>query len=241
MRKKLIYGLCTLFMMACLVACGSDKEATYGGYKSDDFKKSVEESFNSLNSKSNDQLLSDINTCLQYGDEISAAYLSDFVEVREEIGQFNEFKDFELTKSGKTLTATLTANYTNRDVRVIWVFNVNKIDEGPTAANVEIVYTLGEIMKTAALNTIMGIAIVFIMLIVMCVIIAQFKRINDIQKKLENKNADVSTDSAVSTVTTASVTASDDLELIAVIAAAIAASTGASTDSFVVRSIKKRH
>ena len=34
--------------------------------------------------------------------------------------------------------------------------------------------------------------------------------------------------------------ATDDMELVAVITAAIAASTGASTDSFVVRSIKRR-
>jgi hypothetical protein len=33
----------------------------------------------------------------------------------------------------------------------------------------------------------------------------------------------------------------DDLELVAVITAAIAASTGASTDDFVVRSIKRRY
>ena len=42
------------------------------------------------------------------------------------------------------------------------------------------------------------------------------------------------------TETSDDVNVTDDLELIAVISAAIAASTGSSTDSFVVRSIKRR-
>lgn len=103
---------------------------------------------------------------------------------------------------------------------------------------------LGEKMTTAALNTVIGICTVFAVLIIIIGVISLFRFIPVIQDKLTKKKNAVqeSADSAATQiVTTEEVTdASDDLELVAVIAAAIAASEGAaSTDGFVVRSIRK--
>ncbi len=109
---------------------------------------------------------------------------------------------------------------------------------------VEAVQTLGEKMTNAALNTLMGMGVVFAVLILISLIIYGFK----IFPYLENKkkaNAIAETPAAAPVPTPAPVAepvvqAQDDLELAAVIAAAIAASTGTSTDDFVVRSIKRR-
>ena len=107
--------------------------------------------------------------------------------------------------------------------------------------NAEPVYTLAETMKKAALNTVMGILIVFVMLVVMSAVIKCFEVIPKIEKKLKESKETAENVKPVATSPVASSNnETDDLQLVAVIAAAIAASTGASTDSFVVRSIKKR-
>ena len=99
----------------------------------------------------------------------------------------------------------------------------------------------GEVIQTALLNTVMSIAIVFLALLLISRIIALFVYINKFETKMKAKNA------APATAPTPEPEPepeeeelADDLELVAVIAAAIAASEGAaSTDGFVVRSIRK--
>jgi len=107
--------------------------------------------------------------------------------------------------------------------------------------------TIGDLMTKAALNTLIGMGTVFVVLVLICLIISCFAFIPKIQAAFskKNKKEDVKTtgiDNAMNQIATQeeSVDASDDLELVAVIAAAIAASEGAaSADGFVVRSIRK--
>ena len=102
---------------------------------------------------------------------------------------------------------------------------------------------LGSKMTTAALNTVIGMGTVFAVLIIIIGVISLFRFIPIIQDKLTKKNAvKESADSTATQIVQAEevTDVSDDLELVAVIAAAIAASEGAaSTDGFVVRSIRK--
>ncbi|MBQ1194517.1 MAG: OadG family protein, partial [Lachnospiraceae bacterium] len=68
-----------------------------------------------------------------------------------------------------------------------------------------------------------------------------FKFIPKIQEKLSNRNksnAEIAVDNAISQIEENEELV-DDLELVAVITAAIAAASGASSDGFVVRSIRK--
>ena len=105
--------------------------------------------------------------------------------------------------------------------------------------------TLAENMKQAGANTLMGMGTVFAVLIFMSLIISCFKLIPVISEKLSKKETKkVKTNDSIPQETkqvTEEVTDTvSDTELIAVIAAAIAASEQKSTDSFVVRSIKRR-
>ena len=105
--------------------------------------------------------------------------------------------------------------------------------------------TMGELMKKAALNTLIGMGTVFTVLILISLIIAAFGIIPKIQDKMTKKNSvvQIGVDNGVEQITVREEIAdqADDLELVAVIAAAIAASEGAaSTDGFVVRSIRRR-
>ena len=95
--------------------------------------------------------------------------------------------------------------------------------------------SLGEKMADAAGNTLMGMGTVFLVLIFISLLISCFKFIPQIMDKLSKKSEVVE---EISETVTAN--EEDDSELIAVIAAAIAASEQTSTDSFVVRSIRRR-
>lgn len=102
---------------------------------------------------------------------------------------------------------------------------------------------LGQIFKKAGMNTLIGMGTVFIMLIFISILIWLLgfvpKMFNG-EKKEQVKAAEaVVTAPVVEQIVTKEAAGTDDKELVAVIAAAIAAATGTSTDSFVVRSIRK--
>ncbi len=113
-----------------------------------------------------------------------------------------------------------------------------------TSISTNAIYSFGENMEKAALNTLLGMGTVFVVLILISMIISAFGLIPKIQAKLSQKNKDAAAKTAAVDNTIAQIIEqeelSDDLELVAVIAAAIAASEGASsTDGFVVRSIRR--
>ena len=101
------------------------------------------------------------------------------------------------------------------------------------------VYTLGEKMSKAALNTVMGLAVVFIMLIFISLIIYCFKFIHEAEERAAAKKKASEPAPAPAPVVEETVEEEDDLELVAVIAAAIAASEGTDPNGLVVRSIKR--
>ena len=105
------------------------------------------------------------------------------------------------------------------------------------------VSTMGDLMTKAALNTLIGMGTVFAVLILISLIISCFGVIPKMQAKMAKKPAQAVVESAPvqSAVQEEVPDETDDLELVAVIAAAVAACQGAaSTDGFVVRSIRRR-
>lgn len=99
---------------------------------------------------------------------------------------------------------------------------------------------LGSVMANAGVNTLLGMGTVFTVLILIMCVIYSFNLFNGSSKKpakVEEKKTGV--DNAVAQIA-ANEEVSDDTELVAVIAAAIAAYEGsASTDGYVVRSIRR--
>lgn len=164
----------------------------------------------------------------------------------EELGQFTGYQEEVILKEDKNgYKVTVTLLYSVRDVNMNIAYdknlNITDITFSP-------VYTMGEAMTKAALNTLLGMGSVFSVLVLIMIIIYLFGIIPKIQKasadkkakkaaaKAENKAADTNAN-VVETETEELV---DDYELVAVISAAIAAYEGSgSTDGFVVRSIRK--
>ena len=97
-------------------------------------------------------------------------------------------------------------------------------------------------MEKAALNTLMGMGTVFVVLILISLISYCFRFIAVIQNKAagKGKKNEAEAGAVVEQIGQREEQLTDDLELVAVISAAVAASTGASADSFVVRSIRRR-
>ena len=88
----------------------------------------------------------------------------------------------------------------------------------------------------------MGMGTVFAVLILIALLISSFNLIPKIQAAFakKDKKVEAAADNAVAQIVENEAVQEDDLELIAVIAAAIAASEGAaSTDGYVVRSIRR--
>lgn len=237
MKKKIFLIATICLCMLGLAACSQTDptKADYNGHTYDELKdinQGMVQSLVSLTEEDKAYLLSGAGGT----DEMIVDLINSWDEVTGEYGSFVEFGDFTVTKSGKTLTAEQTIQLTDRQAILTYVYTYYNMEvEGITF---DAVYSLGETMGKAGLNTIMGILIVFAVLILISLIISGFKVFSKIEKKPENPAKDA--ESAVVTQIAQREEQTDDTELIAVIAAAIAAAEGTSTDGFVVRSIRRR-
>lgn len=107
----------------------------------------------------------------------------------------------------------------------------------------EEIKTMGQKMAKAGLNTLMGMGLVFVLLIVISLLISAFAVFGKLEKKKEQPKKEAA--DAVPVAAPAPVAEEelvDDTELVAVITAAIMASMGdeAPADGLVVRSIRRR-
>lgn len=251
MKKKIsILGL-VLILIFSLAGCGSSNEEVeydqaameyYADAIIQELSVMTEDDINNLKSMSDYEL----NYRLMASQYPIAA--DDFLTMldawtagQEDCGAYIEFGEYtmETSSSGATLTATLTGE--ERTGEMSFAFDENMNMESIT---VNADYSIGEILKKAGLNTILGMGTVFVVLIFISFIISLFKYIPAIQEKFSKKGkvqaSAPAPAPAAPAVAPAVEAVSDDSELIAVIAAAIAASEGTSTDGFIVRSIKRR-
>ncbi len=231
--------------MLFLTACGGTKQEDADKLE---LKVNVQTAciklMDSLNSMSGDDLLSAYAYYQNLAEtdesaELNLNLLGDYIENRTELGEFVQYGEFTLDEAGKTLTATLPAEYEYGTLNLVYVMNKNT--NTVTAINVNRVLSLGETMKKAGMNTLMGIGIVFLILVLISLLIYCFKFISVIENKLkgEEEKKPVPFEKELKEEITEDTQEEDYGELVAVIAAAVAASTGMSTDDFVVRSINR--
>ena len=240
MKKKISLLLCLIFTVLTMAACGGDptKEDYYGTTYSD-LENLAVTNVEQLSAYSTEELAMVLSSV---SDELTAKLVEGWMVTTAELGQYQGLDELVVAKANKTVTVDQYVNYPGRQVVVSFVLNYDYESEQLviTDVGVDIVYTLGEKMEKAALNTLMGMGTVFGVLILISLIIYCFRFIGDLQnigKKKQTTEA-VVTNNVPEVAEVAPLT--DDLELVAVITAAIAASQGTSTDSFVVRSIHRR-
>lgn len=154
---------------------------------------------------------------------------------------------YEVEENGKNVIVTLKAAYEKRTVDFQFVYEKEPrnayVDQTLPFKLAEFTatpeYTLGEKMKKAGSNTLMGMGTVFIVLIFISLVISQFDKLSKIGTKKEAKGTEKAASKTVAAATSSNLT--DDKQLVAVITAAIMAANGnsGSGDKLVVRSIKK--
>ena len=198
-----------------------------------------------------DNLVESINAVVQAGmeeqyagDEVLAAAFASWKAAQEDMGSYQAImEDHEVEISEKSTIISVMVDGSIRDAQVEIILDKN-LELTSVTTNVQ--YSFGELMQKALLNTVIGMGTVFVVLILISVIISAFVLIPKIQSAFSRKGKEVQEEKREPVVSAAPATAeaeedlTDDLELVAVIAAAIAASEGAaSTDGFVVRSIRR--
>lgn len=174
-------------------------------------------------------------------DAVSASAFSSWDSAQEDIGEFVEILEENAQINDDGFIVNLKIKGTIHDANIEIIFDDEML---LTSMSTNVVYSFGELMAKAAMNTLLGMGTVFVVLILISLIISCFTFIPKIQasftKKPQQPQQPVAAPAPVA-VAAVEEEEADDLELVAVIAAAIAASQGAaSTDGFVVRSIRKR-
>ncbi|MGN1157840.1 MAG: OadG family transporter subunit [Agathobacter sp.] len=249
MKKKIALFLSVLSVVMMLGACGAEDptKVDYNGVTYDELKEESTKSAVILKDLSAEEIEKQIVSMKEnYGDEasLSISLCEKWLAAMEESGKFVEMDEnsFVISKAGKTLTTDVTLKFENRDVIFQLVYNYHNMEL--TGITIEPVYTFGEKMTKAALNTVICMSIVFVVLIFISLLISCFKIFPYLEAKKKEKAAKtLKTNDAPKVAQPETVVTpqqEDDTELVAVIAAAIAAYEGTSTSDFVVRSIRRR-
>lgn len=218
-----------------LAGCGAEKESINQKVQQNLFDSSVStmETLVSYDNASMEQAIEENPNM----DDFTKAAFTSWIDNSEELGAYLGMKGEQTAENTVKLDShkyvvTLKAEFENRDAVVELVYD-SKLT--PESVGFSPNYTMGEKMQSAAVNTVIGIAIVFFILLFLSFVISLMKYIPKLEAALTKKNAPAP--AAPAPVEEEELV--DDGELVAVIAAAIAAAEGTSTDGFVVRSIRK--
>ncbi len=234
--KKLMAVLLAIVCMASLAACGSKVEVSPVDEATQSYLVGQMESLlSTLGGMSAEEL----KMYEEVDDTFTVAAVTNFEGVMEELGAYKGIESTEIEVDEKEYTVTSLVQYEQRAAIVTLTLEFKSQSFTPMSITFDAQYSMGETLQRAGLNTLMGVGIVFCVLLFLCFLISLFKYVSKLsgEDKKEQKKAPAPAAPVVTAAAPAEET--DDLELVAVIAAAIAAAENTSTDSFVVRSIKK--
>lgn len=247
--KKWLVSMALIVCVLSFTACGSSQETAVSSF-------TPEEEQNWLDSglafvQSMDQALESQGIEAYAEDELLGPALEAYASSKEEMGEINGFEAVSVVEDEKDVVITVNIDGTDHDGEVILTVSEEKGEYNISGITTNTIYSFGELMTQAGLNTLMGMGITFAVLGLLILIISLFKFIPVIQGRIEEnrrKKAEAAIRSAAPAPAPAPAAPAaeeeeelaDDMELVAVIAAAIAAYEGQATaDGFVVRSIRK--
>ncbi len=239
MLKRLSIALMMLVFAMGLTACseGEAEESTVDSYIVETLEASCQSVVEVLPTLTE----ADIDAFLASGDAFTIVATNAWLDNGDELGEFVEINSSTVEEDEGAYMLYSDVAFAKKNATVSMRFDETGV---PTYMSIEVQYSFGELMGQAGMNTIMGIGIVFLMLLFLSLLISLFKYIGIIAEKLEKKNAPKASapasKAATPVVTVPTEELVDDKELVAVIAAAIAAYENTSTDSFVVRSIRRK-
>lgn len=258
--KKIITLICTIACVLSLTACGETETVSeFQQEKIETAKKAAVETYLPM---LGDYANSDINFDEYSKEEISYMFsdsvdgngfksaLISFQSAMDTIGEIVEYGEASATVDDDKIIVRVDVKGTVSDADAEIILS-NDIFLVMKSAALNPKAGLGDKMKIAALNTLIGMGTVFLVLILISFLISLFRFIPGIVDGIANvftrkKKEEVKEESINNTIQQivekeeSSNDLSQDLELVAVISAAIAAYEGeAGTDGFMVRSIRK--
>lgn len=221
--------------MACLAACGQEETAANGPTTTEQAVQDAANIVEQMNAIVSQHAIE------QYaqGDPILTSGFEGWESALEDIGTYEgvdtESGSLVFNDDGAIVTVKVLGSSHNAEVEIGFDSTVRYI----TSITTNVEYSTGEIMFKALMNTVIGMGTVFVVLILICLIISCFTLVSKFEPK-QKKEEPAPAAAPVVEQAAAKEELSDDTELVAVIAAAVAAYEGAaSTDGFVVRSIRK--
>lgn len=240
MRQKIkSFGIALMMILAmfAMTACGSEEKDSDTEVSAEivESLKSTEDGLLASMAMFGDE---EIAMYLESGDSFTVSAMQTWSDNKDELGAYVGIKDIEVVLDDDIYVATADVEFEKADATVL--MNVDTSTGYPTYMSMEVQYSFGEQMKQAALNTVMGLGVVFAVLVFLILIISMFKYIGKIESKPEQTKKEAPEEVQAAAPVAVGEELVDDAELVAVIAAAIAASENTSTDSFVVRSIRRK-
>lgn len=161
--------------------------------------------------------------------------INSWKNVKDGLGAYIGVLSCEAQQGDSDLTVTMEFQFTEKNVTMNYKATTDGVEIG-----FETKLSMGEIVKKAAMNTVIGMGTVFIVLIFMSFVISLFGLIPKFaNKKKEAAKEEEKKINVPVAATPVEEELTDDLELVAVITAAIAAAEGTSADGVVIRSIKR--
>lgn len=162
-----------------------------------------------------------------------------WAKLQQSSGEYQSIMEENFTEADGAVNATMLVSYENKKLEFTFSFSEEQVDVD-VKEYVEVQASLGERMKDAGINTVLSIAIVFIVLIFIAFIISLMKYIPRLFGLDKEETPAVETVPVTPAVEVEDVT--DETELVAVITAAIMASMGSEVpeDGLVISSIKRR-
>lgn len=254
MKKKLVLFLCLITCLFTISACSSKKESVSFDYVEADVTQMANDFLDSWNNFDFANLTEDVvNQAVDAGqmDKETATVYLNWKKIKKDIGEFDKIISTEIKESKDKVTVVFTTAYKGTKNKVEFKVGFDsKLQPSEKSVSIEEIETLSSKLKSAGLNTILGMGTVFIVLIFISLMIGLFAYIPKIQQKMSKKKeakaeAEVevvsSIDNTVSQIVEQEEELVDDGELVAVITAAIMASMGdeVPADGLVVRSIKR--
>lgn len=235
--KKLLAILGVITCMVGLCACGQEEVKAESGANDEALVQQFESMVDQID------MIVDQGAIEQFeADPVIHTALLDWQNALDELGEYNGTNGGSVEHGDEDTVISINVTGSDHDAVVEFVLNSDLTAMEGVSTNIK--YSTSENMGRAAMNTLIGMGTVFVVLIIISLIISAFSIIPKIEAKLKSKDRQPVPEVKAAPVVTAAVPAeeelSDDTELVAVIAAAVAAYEGsASTEGFVVRSIRK--
>ncbi len=179
-----------------------------------------------------------LNDTIENGSDFESAIASAWADQKENLSEFVGIKQHSISENNHIYTVVTSVQFKNKSADMSVTYDA---DLQPIDAVIDVEKSLGENMKEAGMNFILGIGTVFVMLIFLSFVIGLLKPVSEMIEG-KNKKQPVPAQPPVPVIPAVEEEEEelvDDLELVAVITAAIAASENTSSDGFVVRSIKR--